>query len=532
MVRARKLVPFTDNAATINPSIAVNIFDLFYDSQEKISPWWSPRRDINLRELVKKSDHLSSAMGKVTSYVASTPIKIKAKDTRSERFVRKAEELTARLHTFSGDGFMRGFYHAFVKFLNDYYTCDNGAHCLIMGPGSANKPVTEAWGIYPLDSNRCTRTGNWEYPVVYRHLDNKKYKLHYTKVITMERLASTQAEMFNVGFSSVSSIVETILTLTGMEHYQQERVGSRSPNIIAQSSLPAEKIFEAFYQAEQMAMAKGFKHYNKMVVIGEVNKDERVEFKHVNDGADQFDYRMKIVLSMFTMSLAFGVGARLLWPNSDVGATKADAMIQNLQTRHSSPGQILSEFTNQLTLRYCPKGYEAAADYQDDEQRLLNGRISDLHSRARERDGKSGTFSMRTMRQQALKDGSITAEQFEFDELEDGRLPDGSEVLNLFVLDNPAMRELLNVDVDNPLLVDENDAETVLKAIERQIVVCRELIANARKREKERAIFAKHALIELKKLYAPETIVEEDPDEELPEENEENDEENSETDTD
>ena len=527
MVDSRKLkqlTPFADDKVTTGgPDVLVNWWSLFAAQGNEIAPWWSPTRDTQLRDLVRKSDQLSGAMGKVSSYVAGTPIKIVPIDTRRERFIRKAQELTDRLNTYSG--MLRGFSPSFNSFLYDYYNCDNGGHALVLGSGPADGQIQEAWGIDPLDSLRCTRTGNIEFPIVYQHKDGKKYKLHHSRVISMERLPSTDAAMHHMGFSSVSSCYETVQTLIGMEQYNQERVGSRTPSMIAQSALPAAQIWEAFKKAEEQMLNRGDAYYSKLVVVGNVDKDERIDFRHTKELPDTFDYRTKVVLSMFVIALSFGVGARLIWPNSDVGATKADAMIQNLQTRHSSPGQILGQFTHQLTLKFCPKGYEAVADFQDDEARVLHARTADLYSRQRERDTKTGAFSLRTMRQQALAARSITQEQFEVDELGDGRLPDGTEVINQFYSNSQSMQTLLYLGVDDPLDIENNDTEAMLTAIDARIRICRELIINGSARDRANAGLAKAALEELRDLYDPPAPIgeETEPEEDDPDQAEDED---------
>jgi len=50
-----------------------SLLSYMVQSGELISPWWSTRRDIELRRFVKKSDHLSGALSLLTSKVINVP---------------------------------------------------------------------------------------------------------------------------------------------------------------------------------------------------------------------------------------------------------------------------------------------------------------------------------------------------------------------------------------------------------------------------------------------------------------------------
>lgn len=90
------------------------------------------------------------------------------------------------------------------------------------------------------------------------------------------------------------------------------------------------------------------------------------------------------------------------------------------------------------------------------------GQVGNTLSQAHERDIKSGVLSVRIARQQLLQAGQLSQAQFNELELNDGRLPDGSDVLILFDSPDEFMEDLLDLNVPAPTSILDNDAEDIL----------------------------------------------------------------------
>ena len=171
--------------------------------------WWSPKRDKQLRKFWKKSDHLSGAIYAMESKMTAIPRRVVARDQSVKEHIEQAKYMTEVVE--KGAQFGEGWEVFFGRFVEDLLTQDNGVFGEIIGDGPKSGPVIGApISVAHLDSDRCTRTGNIDYPVVFRDTDGKKYKLHYSRVMFMSQMSSPIKEMYGVGFCAVSRAVNVV----------------------------------------------------------------------------------------------------------------------------------------------------------------------------------------------------------------------------------------------------------------------------------------------------------------------------------
>ena len=118
------------------------------------------------------------------SKMTAIPCKVVARDPSIREHVIQAEQITRWL--LGASEFGEGWPIFFGKFVEDLLTQDNGAFAEIIGPGRPTGPMTGMpVGVAHLDSARCQRTGDQEFPILYHDRSGKIYKLHYTRVMTL-----------------------------------------------------------------------------------------------------------------------------------------------------------------------------------------------------------------------------------------------------------------------------------------------------------------------------------------------------------
>ncbi|MHC4620466.1 MAG: hypothetical protein ACYTEQ_22190, partial [Planctomycetota bacterium] len=153
--------------------------------------------------------------------------------------------------------------------------------------------------------------------------------------------------------------------------------------------------------------------------------------------------------------------------------------------------------------RFLPPTLRLRFDVQDDFEDAQQADIADTRSQARERDIVNGVIDVRIAREQMVEDGELTEAQFAELELREGRLPDGGDVLTLFVSRDGQTQGLLAVDAEgDPLDVADNPAALWLPAIDKQVRLAQEVAVNgpnASIRKKARQAVA--ALERLRALY-------------------------------
>ena len=469
-----------------------------------IAPWWSTTRDRQLRQFWKKVDYLAGAIFNMTSKMSAIPVKIVPRDISIKAHVEQADRMTEAISNAAefGDGWVT-FYSRWVEELN---TQDNGAFGEVIGFGRPDGPIIgQPLSFAHLDSFRCVRTGSAEFSVVYQDTDGALYKLHYTRVIYASQMSSPIAEMFGVGYCAVSRCVNISQHLLDILIYQQEKLGSRPLReiILTTGGLDPQDMMRAFEKTEEKMDALGLRRYAKMIIGGSATLPEAdIKRYPLTTTPDGFDYETDLTLGMAAIALALGMDARELFPQMGVGATRADALIQHLKQRGKGPGQIMQTTEKQFDAKFLPPHLRTRFDYQDDAEDRQIADIRKVRADRRLQDTTTGSMSPRILREQMFQDGDIDASQFERMELEDGRLSDGTSVLALFYKRSGDYTQYLDLEVDDPLDIEGNNADTLLKTIhEKQREALKTLANDTSLSKKDTARQAIAALIHLEKRY-------------------------------
>lgn len=470
----------------------------------RIPGWWGPSRDAALRRFWKESDHLAGALYTMIAKMTSIPFQIIPVDLSNPQYAVEAEEMEQSLR--AGAEFGEGWQMFYAKFIEDLLSQDNGAFAEIIGPGRPDGPLTgQPITIAHLDSYRCTRTGNPEFPVIYRDIDGSLYRMHYTRVIYASQMPSPIAEMFGVGFCAVSRCINVAQTLIDILIYKQEKLGSRPYRAIiyTKGGLDPDDVSKAFLVAEQSSTNMGTSRYARIPVIGsQTIPDAELGMLELSKLPEGFDEESSLTLGMATIALAFGVDARELFPSLSSGSTRADALLQHLKQRGKGPGQILESMEALINFKYLPPYLKIKFDFQDDAEDQQAADIRHTRAQTRQSDMVAQVVNARTARQQMTANNEITSGQFEQMELEDGRLVNGTSVLSLFYVKQPPYAEALDLGVENPEDVFTNDGEEMLKKIAKQRMLIHEMTAATRNFPKQNVLIqCEAALNTLQKLY-------------------------------
>jgi len=450
----------------------VSLLMMMAKTNDIVSPWWSRKRDMDLRAFVKGSDHVSGAVYNMAAKMTAIPVKIEARDKSIKSHVELAERMTDVL--INGSQFGEGWAAFYSRMVEDLFTQDNGAFAEVIGPGDPAGPLSGLpYSVAHLDSSRCTRTGNAEYPVIYEDVSGRLYKLHWTRVIMMSQMPSTDARMNGVGYSAVSRVLNASQNLVDIAVYKQEKLGSRPQRqmMITGGGLDPEDIIAAVQLAENTMRQRGFQRFSKTIVAGNRNipdpKLETVDMASVPDGFDEKEST--------TLAMAVIADARELFPVMDSGSTKADAIVQHMKQRGKGPGQTIEITEKQFDNKFLPNDkLYMTFDYQDDAQDRQVAEIQSIRSQSRQRDIIDGVTNQRVERQRMMEQGELSQAQFNELELEDGRLTNGLNVTILFDSDDPAFVSMLSGTTEanleqkksdiSKIILSSRDAELIRKA--------------------------------------------------------------------
>lgn len=516
---------------------SLDIFNVWVRAGELLPPYWCRARDIELSRFWHRVDHVSSAFSMFVSKFASIPVKVIPRDMSIKTWVREADNLTANLNGISDYG--QGWANSFLpRFIMDYLTQDNGGFAQIIGDAPMvldpvtrrryrdySKPREGFYGLTWLDSQYCQRTSNPVYPVIYQDIQSgSRYKLHYSRVMYAASMSSPRTTLNGIGFCSLSRMINTAQHLWDISTAEQEELGSRPKRrlIVGKQGITAKEIRDAMSGADTQMDNEGLRRYSKSVVIASSTKPTsanaiEIDIHDLNQAMRGDDKEKSITLAMFLIALSLNIPPRWLWPATSTGATKADAMFQHIAGMGGGVGYLITLFKSLLGGDMLSQAlgkpigpqYEVVFDYQDDEQDRQAAEIRELRSKTWTANINTGVINERVAREQALDAGDLTEQQFDDLELGDGRLPDGTDVLNLFMTTDPELATMLAISVGDVLNVEANDRETVLPAIEDKLLEVRAILQSPdRPKVFDKAKWAFAALMALKTLYTQPTIEE------------------------
>lgn len=434
-------------------------------SGELAPPWWSTTRDRYLSNFWKGSNHLSLAIYNAQSKLAGVPFLIEARDPSVIKHQRQAEAIQESL--IIGSELGEGIGTTFDRFYEDLLTQDNGGFMEILGDGPPDGPISGTpIAVRHLDSQRCTRTSNPVYPVIYESSEGGRFKLHWTRVIYMSQMTSPRQSMLGVGVCAVSRALDIAQTAVDVIRYKQERLGSRPPNqLIVGKGIKGKTIMEAIRRAESEMSNRGLNRYSRSVAIGSDMTDIDVDIKNLHH-IEPFDEQTSITFAMYGIASAFGLDVTEIWPVAGAQGSGDAAKLQNMRARGKLPAQATAEMSHQFNTKFLPPYLEMRFDFRDDEEDQQRAVISDIRARRRERDVvNTGALTIRAARQTMVKDSEIPRATFREMEWESGRLEDGLPIHTLFFSEEEPHATYLNLGVSNPLDFGSIDMENMKSTV-------------------------------------------------------------------
>lgn len=436
-----------------------------------IPPWWSRGRDLWLRNFYRSVDGLKIAVYTFSAKVLNVPMHIQARDNSIRSHVEEAEQIEESLLTNSG--VTTGWHEEMSKFITDFLTTDSGGHLYVMGsPNRADKPlIGAATGIYHLDSVRVTRTGNKEFPIIFRDRDGTAYKFHHTRCVSLSDLPSPELEMNGVGLCAVTRALDSANEQGDISNYTREKMGSKPQRgiLYVKTGGTIGELEDAVKKAEMKDAAQGNSFYSRTALLAPRNPNsvlelDLVELSKLPDG---FNRRDSAILNMSHIAAAFGLDLRDLSFPLGLAGGKQDAEVQDRKGRGKGVGDCIKTIAEAINQFVLPPHLKVVFDYLDDDQDMRESDIRSKRAESRYKDLSSGVTTVRVERERMASAGEITSQQFEDMELADGRQADGTDVLQLFYTDDKYVQTMLSMpELAEPTDIAANDPFVAIQAIE------------------------------------------------------------------
>jgi hypothetical protein len=219
----------------------------------------SRERDRVLTATLDLEDMWASAVNKAVTKIAVRGYEVSDNDDST----RRTEAGQALARDFDGPAEYRS---GMAKVVQDFLLTDNGWFVEIARV--SQKPGAKVQALYHLDSFRCFRTGNLDYPVLYLDWEGGWHKLRADQVIFGSDMPSPRARMFNRGRCAASRAFQTIVKLSAVETYFREKItGSRALALYFVTGVSRQQLQDAMETSEAEKIRKGHIIYKGAVMI-------------------------------------------------------------------------------------------------------------------------------------------------------------------------------------------------------------------------------------------------------------------------
>lgn len=278
-----------------------------YGSLGDIPGYWSPARDVRLRQLMYEDFHdfWSGAIGIAITKMASLGWDLESTTPRLRNYFQ--ELLLAADDNQSWVRFLS-------RHLQDYLTTDNGAFVeVVRASSSAGSRIL---GLMHLDSLRCTRTGNAEIPVLYRDTKGKVHELKAHQVLTLTDMPSATETYHGVGWCSTSRALGIIRKLGAIERYIYEKVsGDRALAIDFVGGVVDQDVQTAVDSAKEQNEQRGNVLYKGAIMVP-VPTDQSISHVRINfaELPDGFVYEEQFNNCVLVVANAIGLDVQDLQP--------------------------------------------------------------------------------------------------------------------------------------------------------------------------------------------------------------------------
>jgi len=205
------------------------------------------------------------------------------------------------------------------KTAQDFLLSRNG--CFIEVERVSKTPNSKIRALWHLDTHRCRRTGNPDWPVVYWSLDSKWHPLRSDQVIFFADMPSPRAELYGIGVPAAERAFKTIVKLAAVETYFREKItGARALKLVFISGMTKRKLEQVKETSDAEMERKGYTVYKGAVVVP-TETDQAVSIAEVDlagvpDGFDVGEERRDAYLRYAN---AIGIPVQDLQPLSGQG---------------------------------------------------------------------------------------------------------------------------------------------------------------------------------------------------------------------
>lgn len=351
---------------------------------DTITPWSiTPlRRDKELREFYVSEPYLASTVYAVSARASGFKWEVVPADPTKPKPINTIREVTNILQN-SNMG--RGWESLILETCADLYCQDNGAFWELVR-AVPNTPAAPVIMVNHLDSQRCTRTGDPQYPVIYEDRWGREHVLAWYQVVPLSEFPSADEEAYGVQVCAVSRVLRAAQVLKSIELYKYEKVsGNFARAIHFVSGVTAQEIEDGLAWAREQILNMGTYRYQQPVIIPGIDPTNRISKETIELASlpDAFDEETTFKWYIAQLALGFGVDYQELapLPGGNLGSSQ-QSQILHLKTQGKGPALIMALFEHVInnyrivprTVKFQFKEHDIRADLDRANAAFIRGK--------------------------------------------------------------------------------------------------------------------------------------------------------------
>ena len=259
--------------------------------------------------------------------------------------------------------------------------------------------------------HNCTRTGDPEYPVIYRDRFGREKVLRWWQVRTIEEFPSPVESALGLQYSAVSRCLLAAEIIQSIAVYKMEKVSGRFTKALdIVSGVTQRNIDDALGLAEEQSLNKMLYRYSLPVILPGIDPTTSLSHIHIDLASlpDNFDEDTSFKWYVAQLAAAFGVDYQEIAPlmTGNLGSSQ-QSEIMHLKTRGKGPALIMSKFEDLINGGLIPSNVEFRFMEQDIRSEREKAETTFTRAKARAMMIKSGELTIQGARELAVKAGDI-----------------------------------------------------------------------------------------------------------------------------
>ena len=430
--------------------------------------WWSEQREKALFKCSLENDFISSAIEKLIIYLYNLPVQVVPRNNMIASHILLANAYNEIL--------LNSWYNHLEVFINDMLVFDKGGFLLIEdATNNYSRPLeTAPVGFRHVSSLRVIISNDKEFPyhIYFRENSMEKIKVHWSRIIAIPQ-APKSVDDIKIGMSFVSRALNMAKVMQSVNLVELEALGSiEASRIVWATGVNSNSLKKAFTDSQIMAASQGKLRDGNTVYIGLKDNNAKFEIMNMKRLPDGFNREMYLKTSLDMLAFVAGVDTNVFLTNDSSGTTKTASLISDLKARYKLMSWFCAKMKHELETKFLPRELMLQIG---DQQQISETQAKTLvtMSRADKFLIDSGVIDERISRENNVKNGLLTPEQFAYLELANNRLPNGMPIQTIFSSNNETILNMISINgiTDDICDVEGNLelAEDIIQQIKKRI---------------------------------------------------------------